>query len=56
MAVLADMVEGVIVAAGLLSPHAHHIRNALWQELTTQLGGVPLRPSDVAPDATHRAA
>ena len=32
-AVLADMIEGVVVANGLTSPEADRLRNELWQVL-----------------------
>ena len=36
LAVLGDMIEGVVVANGLLPPHADRLRNDLWQAVGAQ--------------------
>jgi len=36
LAVLGDMIEGVVVANGLLPPHADRLRNELWQAVGAQ--------------------
>ena len=35
-AVLADMIEGVVAANGLLPPHADRLRDELWQAVGAQ--------------------
>jgi len=35
-AVLADMIEGVVVANGLVPPDADRVRNELWQVMAAQ--------------------
>jgi len=35
-AVLADMIEGIVVANGLLAPEADRVRNELWQTVTAE--------------------
>ena len=41
LAVLGDMIEGVVVANGLLPPHADRLRNELWQAVGAQPSQVP---------------
>lgn len=36
LAVLGDMIEGVVVANNLLPPHADRLRTELWQAMGTQ--------------------
>ena len=36
LAVLGDMIEGVVVANGLLPPHADRLRNDLWNAVGAQ--------------------
>jgi hypothetical protein len=38
-AVIADMIEGVVVANELQPPEADHARNALWHALSVEQGG-----------------
>jgi len=41
LAVLGDMIEGVVVANGLQPPHADRLRNELWQAVGGQPTQVP---------------
>ncbi|MGB8859645.1 MAG: hypothetical protein WCC60_10330 [Ilumatobacteraceae bacterium] len=41
LAVLGDMIEGVVVANGLLPPQADRLRNELWQAVGAQPSQVP---------------
>lgn len=49
-AVLADMVEGVVVASGLVTPGSDRLRSELWEalcadsRLTTDVAGPPSMP------------
>lgn len=38
-AVLADMIEGVIIANCLTSPHADRLRADLWRAISVEVGG-----------------
>ena len=44
-AVLSDMIEGVVVTNGLVTPHADRVRTDLWAVMETGL--------DVAPSQRH---
>ena len=41
LAVLGDMIEGVVVANSLKPPHADRLRNELWQAVGAQPSQVP---------------
>jgi hypothetical protein len=56
LAVLGDMIEGVVVANGLLPPHADRLRSDLWQLVEAQSTQVPAAKSArAAPPATPMA-
>ncbi|MDJ0770929.1 MAG: hypothetical protein QNJ12_19200 [Ilumatobacter sp.] len=40
-AVLADMIEGVVVANGLTAPHADRLRSELWSSAGVGVGAAP---------------
>ena len=50
-AVLADMVEGVVVANGLVAPEADRARSALWESVVDSA-----MPASDAADAERRVA
>ncbi len=51
LAVLGDMIEGVVVANGLLPPHADRLRNDLW----TAVGAQPAQPTQTTQPPPARA-
>lgn len=56
MAVLADMVEGVVVVGGLHHPESDRVRNLLWHEVAHVAGAGRDRTRGEAPTATPQAA
>ncbi len=47
LAVLGDMIEGVVVANSLLPPHADRLRNELWQAVGAQPTSLAAAPPPV---------